>query len=170
MARILLIDDNPELSDFLRESLQRNGYQVDCLESAQGAVEPLSQSDYAVVLLDNRLPGLSGIELLAALEQREINVPVILMTGYSTCDTAIRAINLGAFDYVIKPDDFQALFRKLQPLIAEVLAITRPAKQIRVLAESPPHPAPGPMLVGRSRPMVAVYKLIGRFARGILPS
>ena len=74
-------------------------------------------------------------------------------------------MNLGAFDYVIKPDDFQSLFRKLQPLIAEVLAITRPAKEVEFPPRRRPARRPRPMLVGKSPPMIEVYKLIGRFAR-----
>src|SRR5439155_8411064 len=100
-----------------------------------------------------------------ALQERGIAVPVILMTGYSAYDTAIRAMNLGAFDYVIKPDDLQSLFEKLKPLIDDALEITRPAKEVRLAPESLPGPSAGPMLVGKSRSMVEVYKLIGRFAR-----
>ena len=107
---------------------------------------------------------MSGIDFLEALKERGVHVPVILMTGHSTCDTAIQAMNLGAFDYVLKPGDFQSLFRKLQPLIAEVLAITRPAKDVRVPAEAPAGPPSGPTLIGQSPKMIEVYKLIGRFA------
>src|SRR5437016_1704885 len=87
VARILLIDDDAALSGFLRSSLEASGHEVDYLESAQGALELLSQTDYDVVLLDNRMPGLSGIELLAGLQDRGISVPVILMTGDPTSDT-----------------------------------------------------------------------------------
>ena len=107
---------------------------------------------------------MSGIDFLKALKERCIDGPVILMTGYSTCETAIRAINLGAFDYVIKPDTFQSLFQKLQPLIAEVLSITRPAKEVAVSTHAPPGPTMEAMLVGASAKMVEVYKHIGRFA------
>ena len=166
MAVILLIDDDADLRCFLQGELEARGHAVRCLERAEEGPEVLGDAAFDLVLLDNKMPGMSGIDFLEALQERGIDAPVILMTGASTSDTAIRAINLGAFDYVIKPDDFQSLLRDLAPLIAEALAITRPAKEVRVSADAPPHPAPGPMLVGRSRPMVEVYKLIGRFARG----
>ena len=165
MARILLIDDDEDLRCFLQGELEGRGHAVQVLERAEQGPEVLSGAPFDLVLIDNKMPGMSGIDFLEALKERGIDVPVILMTGYSTCDTAIRAINLGAFDYVIKPDDFQSLFRKLQPLIGEVLAITRPAKGVRVAVDPPPGPALGPMLVGASPEMVAVYKHIGRFAR-----
>jgi DNA-binding NtrC family response regulator len=163
VTRILLIDDDLELSGFLRCALEQNGHRVDCLEDARGAPELLSRSDYDVVLLDNRLPGISGIEFLAALEKREISIPVILMTGDPTSETAIQAMNLGAFDYLVKPlepDDFVV---ELEPLIARAEALARSTKEyVRLPGDS----APGDSLqmLGNSRSMQDVYKLIGKVA------
>ncbi len=163
MARILLIDDDPEFSGFLRESLERNGHQVDCLESTRGAPELLSQRDYAVVLLDNKLPGLSGIEFLAARDQREISVPVILMTGDPTADIAIQAFNLGAFNYVIKPLELEDLVRELEPMIAKAEELVQLRKK-RVVLPGDTTLGGGPQLLGNSRPMVEVYEAVGRVA------
>ncbi len=165
MARILLIDDDGDLRCFLQAELEEHGHAVQDLERAEQGPEVLSGAPFDLVLLDNKMPGMSGIDFLEALKERGVHVPVILMTGHSTCDTAIQAMNLGAFDYVLKPDNFQSLFRKLQPLIAEVLAITRPAKDVRVSAEASAGPAPGPTLIGQSPKMIEVYKHIGRFAQ-----
>jgi DNA-binding NtrC family response regulator len=165
MALILLIDDDADLRHFLQEELQARGHAVQGLDRAEQGPDVLHRASFDLVLLDHKMPGMSGIEFLEALQARALDVPVILMTGYSTYDTAIRAMNLGAFDYVIKPDDFQLLLRELEPLIAEVLEITRPAREVHVSAEVQPQPPTGPMLVGRSKPMVEVCKLIGRFAR-----
>ncbi len=166
MALILLIDDDADLRHFLQAELEGQGHAVQCLDRAEQGPDLLSRMPFDVVLLDNKMPGMSGIDFLEALQKRTLDTPVILMTGYSTYDTAIRAMNLGAFDYLIKPDDFQALFRELEPLIAMTLEITRPAKEVHVAAEAPPHPPDGLMLVGKSKAMVELYKLIGRFARG----
>jgi DNA-binding NtrC family response regulator len=165
VSRILLIDDDADLRHYLRGELEDGGHQVECLERAEQGPDVLARTPFDLVLLDNKMPGMSGIGFLEALQERGIEVPVILMTGYSTYDTAIRAMNLGAFDYLIKPDELQSLFDKLKPLIDEALEITRPAKEVRLAPEAPPRPATGPMLVGKSRSMVEVYKLIGRFAR-----
>ena len=165
MARILLIDDDEDLRCFLKAELEGRGHAVRDLDRAEQGPEVLSGAPFDLVLIDNNFPsGMSGIDFLKALKERCIDAPVILMTGYSTCETAIRAINLGAFDYVIKPDTFQSLFQKLQPLIAEVLSITRPAKEVRVSTHAPPGPTMEAMLVGASAEMVKVYKHIGRFA------
>src|SRR5207248_10824328 len=117
------------LSHYRRAELESHGHQVECLDRAEHGPDVLTRAPFDLVLLDNKMPGMSGIEFLEALQERGLDVPVILMTSYSTYDTAIRAMNLGAFDYIIKPDDLQSLFRELQPVIASALEITRPAKE-----------------------------------------
>jgi DNA-binding NtrC family response regulator len=159
-----LIDDDEDLSVFLHDELEERGHRVECLERAEQGPEWLAREAFDLVLLDNKMPGMSGLEFLAALQQRGIDVPVILMTGYATTDTAIQAMNLGAFDYVVKPADLQSLLCELEPLIAEALAVTGPSGEVRLPAEEAPALDAGPMLVGKSRPMVEVAKLIGRFA------
>ena len=165
MARVLLIDDDAALSGFLRSSLEDSGQQVDYLESAQGALESLSTKDYDVVILDNRMPGLSGIELLAGLQKCGMSVPVILMTGDPTPDTAIQAMNLGAFDYVVKPLDLDELVNELEPLIAKAEQIVQSTKEhVRLPGDAAI--GDGPQLLGNSRPMQELYKLIGKVAAG----
>jgi DNA-binding NtrC family response regulator len=166
VAKLLLIDDDDDLVRFLRSELEEHGHAVECPPRAEDGPGVLARGGFDLVLLDNKMPGMSGLEFLEALQRRGIDVPVILMTGYATTDTAIRAINFGAFDYVVKPDDFQTLFRELEPLVAEALAIARPVKRVQIPADAPARPDSGPMLVGKSKAMVEVYKLIGRFARG----
>jgi DNA-binding NtrC family response regulator len=165
VARILLIDDDADLSHYLRGELEEQGHQVECLERAEHVPEVLARTPFDLVLLDNKMPGMSGIDFLEALQKRALDVPMILMTGHSTYDTAIRAMNLGAFDYVSKPDDLQSLLRELKPVIERALEITRPPKEVHVSAQAPASRPAESMLVGKSRSMVEVYKLIGSFAR-----
>jgi two-component system nitrogen regulation response regulator GlnG len=167
VVNILLIDDDRVFGDFLKSALSANGHRVDRLESATGAPEILSQADYDLVLLDNRMPGLTGIEFLAALEGRGISVPVVLMTGDPTSDTAIQAMNLGAFDYVVKPLELDVLIDELEPLIAKAENIVRLTKQhVRLPGQLD---GDGPLLLGNSRPMQDVYKLIGKVAGSSAP-
>lgn len=168
MARILLIDDDSELSGFLHCALENNGHHVDCLEDARGAPELLSGGDYDVVLLDNKLPGISGIEFLAALEQREISIPVILMTGDPSAETTIQAINLGAFDYLVKPLEIDDFVEELEPLIAGAESLVRSTKEhVRLPGDAAP--GDGLQMLGNSRPMQDVYKLIGKVAKSSVP-
>jgi DNA-binding NtrC family response regulator len=167
VARILLIDDDRAFSGFLLAALAENGHRVDHLESATGAPEILSQVDYDLVLLDNRMPEITGIEFLAALEGRGISVPVVLMTGDPTSDTAIQAMNLGAFDYVVKPLELEILIEELEPLIAKAENIVRLTKERVCLPGQ--SGGDGPPLLGNSRPMQDVYKLIGKVAGSTVP-
>ena len=100
MAKILLIDDDADLSRFIQLNLEQQGHEVHCLERAERGPDLLSAEAFDLVLLDNKMPGMSGIDFLAALQQRGLGIPVILMTGHATTNTAIQAMNLGAFDYV----------------------------------------------------------------------
>jgi two-component system nitrogen regulation response regulator GlnG len=164
VAKILLIDDDCELSGFLRSALEQGGHHLDCLEDARCAPELLLSTDYDVVLLDNKLPGISGIEFLAALEKRDISIPVILMTGDPTAETAIQAMNLGAFDYLVKPLELDDFVEELEPLIARAEALVRSTKEhVRLPGETAP--GNGVQMLGNSRPMQDVYKLIGKVAK-----
>ncbi len=161
MAKILIIDDDTDLRDFLQEELSAHDHRVECLEGAEEGLDLLTRSAFDLVLLDNMLGGMSGLEFLDALRRRGLELPVVLMTGHATMHTTIEAINRGAFDYVTKPDDFQGLVGELLPLIADALEIARPVREVRLPVETPVD-----ALVGKSRPMMEVAKLIGRFAGG----
>jgi two-component system NtrC family response regulator/two-component system nitrogen regulation response regulator GlnG len=145
--------------------LKAHGHQVECLDMAESGPDLLQQGDFDLVLLDNRMPRMSGIEFLDALQRRGMRVPVILMTSHGTTDTAIQAMNLGAFDYVVKPLDFDALYRELEPVIARAAEIARAMKEhVRLPGEAAADGSAGPVLLGNSKAMLAVYKLIGRVA------
>lgn len=165
MVRILLIDDDADLRHYLRRELEAEGRAIHCLERAEQGPDLLAASTFDLVLLDNKMPGMSGLEFLDALRRRGLETPVILMTGYATTDTAMEAMNLGAFDYVIKPDDFAGLLVELRPLIAAALEIAQPVAEVRLPVESPADTESGPMMVGKSRPMMETAKLIGCIAR-----
>ncbi len=166
MARILLIDDDEELTRYLASELTERGHAVECLDLAESGPDLLAGGDFDLVLLDNKMPRMSGIEFLEALQQRGLRVPVILMTGHATTDIAIQAMNLGAFDYVVKPFDLDALCRELEPLITRAAAIARAMKEPVRLPGQAADGSSGPVLLGNSKPMLEVYKHIGRFARG----
>jgi DNA-binding NtrC family response regulator len=111
------------------------------------------------------MPGMSGIDFLAALQQRGIRVPVILMTGHTSSDTTIQAMNLGAFDYVVKPLDYGDLLSELADLIDSALRVTRPVPEVQIQKDSEAIDPAVSVLCGTSKAMLEVYKLIGRFAK-----
>jgi DNA-binding NtrC family response regulator len=162
VARILLIDDEPEFSDALRGSLQELGHEVRCLDCAPDGLRLLAEEDFDLVLLDNKMPRMSGLEFLAALAERGVRVPVILMTSAHNDRTAIEAINRGAFDYVIKPDNYDDAVRDLGPLIRKALEINRRRKTVPIPPPPDADDDDDSVIVGRSKPMLDVLRQIGR--------
>jgi DNA-binding NtrC family response regulator len=169
MARILVIDDDATFSRLLRAELEGHGYGVACLGRAEGGPDVLATGEFDLVLLDNHLPGLTGIEFLGALKQHDIRLPVILMTSYGTANTAIEATRLGAYAYVIKPLDVGEMFRELDPLIQEALAIDWRPERVRLPGDAAPDDGTGPQLLGNGKSMQKVCGLIGKCADGDEP-
>lgn len=171
MARILLIDDDLDFSWLLQRALTARGHQVEYLERSVDGPDVLAKTPFDVVLLDNKMPGMSGIEFLHALQQRGSSTLVILMTGHGTTETAIRAMNLGAFDYVVKPTLVDELVVELDPLIAKAADMALAAKQqVRLPGEDDDDVGTAGMLLrGQSKPMQEVYKLIGKVAGSDTP-
>ncbi len=121
MARILLIDDDPDLRRFLQDALAQRGHHVSCLERAEGGVDVLATGEFDLVLVDGRMPGMSGSEFLTVLRDRALHIPAILMTGYAKGDIIKEVKKLDAF-VVGKPsgghDEF---WKELEPLLADAL-------------------------------------------------
>jgi DNA-binding NtrC family response regulator len=167
MASILLIDDDVGFSGVLQHALSARGHRVDYLERATEGLKVLASGQFDLVLLDNRMPGMSGIEFLQALQESKSSALVILMTSHGTTETAIRAMNLGAFDYLIKPLRVDELAAELDPLISKAVEMGLVAAQPVHLpgdSEASDAEVSGMLLRGHSKPMQEVYKLIGKVA------
>lgn len=101
--RILVIDDEEVVLASLRKIFTRKGYHTDTFLTAREGLERLEQDGYDLVITDLMMPEMNGIELLKALRDRAMNVPTIMITGYPTISTAVKAMRLGARDYIAKP-------------------------------------------------------------------
>ncbi len=101
--RMLVVDDDPEFLRAVARGLRASGHEVDVVGLGHGAVTRIRQASYDVVLSDIALPDLDGIALLRLLRARDVQVPVVLVTGQPSFDTAVRALELGAFRYLTKP-------------------------------------------------------------------
>ncbi|MBM7853977.1 two-component system NtrC family response regulator [Desulfohalotomaculum tongense] len=102
-ANILVIDDEPEVGVFFRRLLESKGYRVGVAISGDEAEELWKNNNYQVALVDLKLPDVDGLTLLQKIKEHQPACEVIIMTGYATTKTAVKAIQLGAFDYVEKP-------------------------------------------------------------------
>ncbi len=101
--RILVIDDEEVVHASLRKILSRLGLTVDAVLTAAEGLDRLSSQRYDLVISDLMMPGMNGIELLDALQERGPRPPILMITGYPTIRTAVQALRLGAMDYIAKP-------------------------------------------------------------------
>ena len=109
LGKILFVDDDASLRTVVSIALTRDGHQVDTAENGIVALEKFANAAYDLVIQDVRMPGMNGLELLAKLTAVNPSVPVVVMTAFSTWDVAVDAMRLGAFDYLKKPFDNDAL-------------------------------------------------------------
>ena len=107
--RLLLVDDDTLGVEQLRKLLERDDLSVDVVSNGQGALTALGEKDYSVVITDLKMPGMGGMEFIRELSKRRLPVTVIVTTAYGSIDRAVEAIRLGAFDFLTKPIEPNAL-------------------------------------------------------------
>jgi flagellar motor switch protein FliN len=112
--RLMVVDDEPAMCALLKQACEGEGHQVDVAESAERALQALSEQPADLVLTDLRMEGLSGIDLLRKLIERDPSTGVMLITGYATLDSALEAMRLGAIDVIQKPVNLGDLSRKIR--------------------------------------------------------
>ena len=105
MTRILVVEDNVDLAFGLQTALEIEGYEVDVAHSGDQALARVQESKFQLILADIKMPGLDGLEMLRKLREADEDTVVIVMTGYSSLDSAIKAIKYDASDYLTKPFD-----------------------------------------------------------------
>lgn len=160
MARVLVVDDEESVCQMLKDLLETEGYEVVTALEAREALEKLDQEEVNAALVDIRMPDIDGLAFFKLLKEKGYTFPVILMTAYGSTDTAIEAMKLGAFDYVLKPFNIEELLLTVKKAV-EVEALARETEALRrELAGD----APAEELIGRSPAMIEVFKQIGKFA------
>jgi two-component system nitrogen regulation response regulator NtrX len=103
MPSILIVDDEPGVRSALSGVLEDEGYEVDAVASGEEALERLTRQTYDVVVLDVWLPGMDGLATLARMRERQVETQVVIISGHGNIESAVRAIKMGAFDFVEKP-------------------------------------------------------------------
>ncbi|MEF2144658.1 MAG: response regulator [Desulfovibrionaceae bacterium] len=112
--RLLLVDDEAEFLTTLAKRMTRRGIAPQCVYSGEDALQHLSANPVDVVVLDVKMPGMSGIETLRAIKRESPLTEVILLTGHADLEAAVQGMELGAFDYLMKPMDIDELLFKIQ--------------------------------------------------------
>ena len=103
MSSILIVDDEPGVRSALRGVLRDEGYDVEAVESGEACLDRLARESYDVVVLDVWLPGIDGLATLARMRERQVDSQVVIISGHGSVESAVRAIKMGAFDFVEKP-------------------------------------------------------------------
>ncbi len=115
--RLLLVEDRESLRRMLARALDREGYEVVAVDDAPAATRAVASGEFDLVLTDLRLPGGSGLEVLAASRQAQPQTPVVVLTAYGSVATAVEAMKLGAADFLEKPVELEDLYRLVARLI-----------------------------------------------------
>ena len=158
--RILFVDDEKPLQEFMRSELPRLGHEVTVCPDGASGVKALEKATFDAAILDLRMPGMTGIEVLEQLKQVAPDTEAIVMTGHASMETAIEAVRLGAFDYITKPcklAEIEGILRRI--------AEKRELKHKNLALQSRVRAAEGPtVLVGNSASMGGVHRLLATVA------
>ena len=111
---VLLVDDETEYLETLVKRMNKRGLKVTGVGSAEEALQWLNQNPVDVVVMDVRMPGMDGIQALREVKRVHPMAEVIMLTGHASIEVAIEGMELGAFDYLMKPMDFDDLLYKIQ--------------------------------------------------------
>jgi len=113
-TNVLLVDDEKDFVEMLSLRLQEAGERVTPAYNGKECLETLEKKNIDVVILDIKMPGMDGIETLKEIKRKYPLVEVIMLTGHGTTETAVQGMKLGAYDYLLKPADFEDLTSKLE--------------------------------------------------------
>jgi len=159
LGQILIVDDDDQLRQSFDKLLTEEGHAVQTAPAGETAIAMVRESVPDLVVMDVRLPGMSGLETFRAIREIEPKLPVIVMTAFGTTETAIEATKLGAFEYMLKPFEIPEILA----LIDQALEAGRFMRS-RVEIDVVPEVASVEAIIGRSSAMQEVYKAIGRVA------
>src|SRR3989440_4895678 len=158
--RILFADDEKSLQEFMRSELPRLGHEVTVCPDGKAAVKALEKSTFDAAILDIRMPGLNGIEVLEQLKQVSPDTEAIVMTGHASVETAIDAVRLGAFDYLTKP----CKLSQIETILRKV-AEKRDLKHKNIALQTRVKAVEGPsILIGNSPAMQSGHRLVNTVA------
>lgn len=133
---ILVVDDEQIVLDSVTKHLRKKGYVLHCVLSSQEALDKMKNSEIDIVLTDLMMPDIDGLELMTLVKEDKPNLPVVMITGYATINTALRATQLGAFDYIAKPFSKKELLAVVQRAADLVKATPADSDQLPTAQEA----------------------------------
>ena len=153
--KILVIDDEKLIRWTLEQHLVKEGYEVTTADSAEKGLQIISEEPPDILLLDNRLPDMSGLELLEKLNVPERGLMVIMITAYGIVETAVKAMKLGAYDYISKPFNLEEITFVIRKAL-EAGSLRNQVRQLRGKID---------IIIGETEPMMRVKNLILQIAK-----
>src|SRR6185503_17467392 len=158
--RILIVEDEAPMCELLTSFFTEKGYEIDTVQDGEHALARLEERDYALVITDIKLPGMSGLELLASIRLDWPEVAVIIMTAFSSISSAVEAMKLGAEDYIGKPFQLDELAITVEKAL-ERRSLRREVRELRAEVRGRYNFS---NIVGRSKPMQQLFEVIKRIA------
>jgi len=130
MIRVLVVEDEQKVANALKEGLEGEAYDVIVERTGEGAFFRVNTETFDIILLDLGLPGRDGIEILAALRQRGLKTPVLVLTARDSLTDRVQGLDAGADDYLVKPFAFAELLARLRALVRRGRASESPRLQL----------------------------------------
>ena len=131
--RVLVVEDDKSVGQFVKRGLEEQRFQADLVADGLEALDQASHSEYDVIVLDLRLPRLSGVEVLRTLRDRGIDTPILVLTAQDAVDSKVQALRTGADDYVTKPFAFEELLARVEALSRRPKDISPPVLNVEDL-------------------------------------
>ncbi len=155
-TKIFIVDDELVMRKSLSGWLKRDGYEVDTAESGEEAIEKLKMTRFDLLLVDIKMEGISGLDVLKHVRENDPDVAVVMITAYGSISTAIEAMKNGAYDYLLKPFDPD----ELGLLIEKIIEQQAQARENLFLKEQYKDRTRFESMIGQSKPMQEVFDLI----------
>ncbi len=155
-ARILVVDDETAIREGMRRILEKREFRVDLAANGHAALEKLQEDDFDLVITDLKMPGMNGLEVLKTIKILQPDVPVMIITGYATVETAVEAMKTGAFEYLSKPFTPEQVLQKA----CKALESRPPMPSREPIGRSIRDTAGLDFFIGESSQMQKVYRRI----------
>jgi two-component system response regulator PilR (NtrC family) len=158
--KILIIDDEKSMCQFLSIMLRKEGYEITAYTDPKRAVQAFRESHFDVVITDIKMPGMDGIEVLTEVKKVDPSVPVIIMTAYASQKSAIEAVNRGAFHYLVK----RARNDEIKMVVRNALDMHRVRTENMLLKRELKKTSDFKTIIGKSEAMARIFALIAKVA------
>lgn len=117
---ILIVDDEHEFLELMSNRLQKRGFTVSTAANGEAALELIGQRSFDAMVLDVKMPGIDGIEVLRRVKEMRPGMPVLLLTGHASIEAAMTGVESGAVDYLLKPVPINDLIMRLRDIAARI--------------------------------------------------